>query len=50
MAGHNFSRRKRSRSLHQRQIRFFTVAGMVLFAVLMTALLWFLDRAGLPGH
>jgi flagellar biosynthesis/type III secretory pathway M-ring protein FliF/YscJ len=50
MASHSSARRKRSPSWHQRQMRFFTVAGMVVLVVLVAAILWFINRPVLAGQ
>jgi hypothetical protein len=46
----NTIRRKRSLSLHEKQMRFFTVLSVVVCAVVMVALLWLLNWAGLAAH
>jgi hypothetical protein len=50
MTNHKFNRRKSKRSPHQKQILRFTIVAMAGCAVLVAALLWWINRSGLPAH
>ncbi len=41
---------KREPSLHQKQMRFFTVFFGTLLVLLVTGLLWVLNHVGQPGR
>ena len=44
------NRRKGNPSLHQKQMRFFTVFFLVLVLVLFAALLWLVNRSSYPAY
>ena len=44
------NRRKSNPSLHQKQMRFFTVFFLVIVLVLFAVLLWLVNKASYPGQ
>ncbi len=44
------NRRKGNPSLHQKQMRFFTVFFLVIVLALFAVLLWLVNKAGYPTH
>jgi hypothetical protein len=50
MANYKSSRRKSSRSLHEKQILRLTIAAMAGCAVLVAALIWWINRSGMPAR
>jgi uncharacterized membrane protein (DUF485 family) len=44
------NRRKENPSLHQKQMRFFTVLFSIILLVLFLAFLWLINRSGDLGH
>jgi flagellar biogenesis protein FliO len=44
------NQRKENPSLHQKQMRFFTVFFLVIVLVLFAALLWLVNRSSYPTH
>lgn len=44
------NRRKKNPSLHQKQMRFFTVLFSAILLALFIALLWLVNRPSYPGH
>ena len=43
-------RRKRSPTLYQKQIRFFTIMAITLIALLAGVIFWLLSRSSFPTH